>query len=53
VPIFLSTERNAHGLIGPIAADAFDETAIRAAIRANPLVKDPKRGSASGPSASR
>ena len=42
VPIFLSTERNAHGLIGPIAADAFDETAIREAIRANPLVKDPE-----------
>ena len=42
VPIFLPTERNAHGLIGPIAADAFDEKAIRAAIRANPLVKDPE-----------
>jgi ornithine decarboxylase/arginine decarboxylase len=42
VPIFLPTERNAHGLIGPIRADAFDEKAIRAAIRANPLVKDPE-----------
>jgi ornithine decarboxylase/arginine decarboxylase len=42
VPIFLSTERNAHGLIGPIRADAFDEKAIREAIRANPLVKDPE-----------
>ena len=42
VPIFLSTDRNAYGLIGPIAADAFDETAIREAIRANPLVKDPE-----------
>ena len=41
VPIFLPTERNAHGLIGPISADAFDETAIREAIRANPLVTDP------------
>jgi len=38
VPIFLPTERNAHGLIGPIRADAFDE----AAIRVNPLVKDPE-----------
>jgi ornithine decarboxylase/arginine decarboxylase len=41
VPIFLPTERNAHGLIGPISADAFDEAAIREAIRANPLVTDP------------
>ena len=42
IPIFLSAERNAHGLIGPIAADAFDEKAIREAIRVNPLVKDPE-----------
>ena len=41
IPIFLPTDRNAHGLIGPIHAEAFDETAIREAIRANPLVKDP------------
>jgi ornithine decarboxylase len=40
VPIFLPTDRNAYGLIGPIRADAFDETAIRERIRINPLVKD-------------
>ena len=42
VPIFLPAERNAYGLIGPIRADAFDETAIRERIRANPLVEDPE-----------
>jgi ornithine decarboxylase/arginine decarboxylase len=42
VPIFLPAERNAFGLIGPICADAFDETAIRERIRVNPLVKDPE-----------
>ncbi len=42
VPIYLPTERNAYGLIGPIRADALDETAIRERIRANPLVKDPE-----------
>jgi ornithine decarboxylase len=40
IPIYLPTDRNAYGLIGPIRAAALDETAIRAAIRANPLVKD-------------
>ncbi|MGD1016478.1 MAG: Orn/Lys/Arg decarboxylase N-terminal domain-containing protein [Roseiarcus sp.] len=40
VPIFLPADRNAYGLIGPIRADAFDETAIRERIRANPLVED-------------
>ena len=40
VPIFLSTDRNAYGLIGPIRADAFDESALRERIRANPLVTD-------------
>lgn len=42
VPIFLETDRNAQGLIGPIYTDAFDETAIREKIRTNPLVKDPE-----------
>jgi len=42
VPIFLPADRNAHGLIGPICADAFDEKAIRERIRVNPLVKDPE-----------
>jgi ornithine decarboxylase len=40
IPIYLSTERNAFGLIGPITPEALDETAIREAIRTNPLVKD-------------
>ncbi|THD46023.1 MAG: amino acid decarboxylase [Bradyrhizobium sp.] len=40
VPIFLPTDRNAHGLIGPIWAEAFDEQAIRRRIRDNPLVTD-------------
>ncbi len=40
VPIFLPTDRNAFGLIGPIRFDAFDETAIRDRIRDNPLVQD-------------
>ncbi|MBI3445300.1 MAG: amino acid decarboxylase [Magnetospirillum sp.] len=42
IPIFLETDRNAQGLIGPIYSDAFDEDAIRAKIRDNPLVKDPE-----------
>jgi ornithine decarboxylase len=42
IPIFLETTRNAHGLIGPIYREALDEEAIRARIRANPLVKDPE-----------
>ena len=42
IPIFLETDRNAQGLIGPICTAALDEEAIRAKIRANPLVKDPE-----------
>ncbi|RYC30921.1 amino acid decarboxylase [Lichenibacterium minor] len=41
IPVFLPTDRNAHGLIGPIYADAFDEERIRERIRDNPLVIDP------------
>jgi ornithine decarboxylase len=41
IPIFLETDRNAQGLIGPMYTDAFDEEAIREKIRSNPLVKDP------------
>ena len=41
IPIYLSTDRNAYGLIGPIRSEELDETAIRERIRANPLVKDP------------
>ncbi len=40
IPIFLETDRNAHGLIGPIFHEAFDETAIREKIRNHPLVAD-------------
>ena len=40
VPIYLSTDRNAHGLIGPIRPEDFDEDAIREQIRNNPLVTD-------------
>ena len=42
IPIFLPTQRNCHGLIGPIDVDALDETRIRVAIRDNPLVTDPQ-----------
>src|ERR1700761_180792 len=42
IPIFLETDRNAHGLIGPIYAEALDEAAIRDKIRRNPLVTDPE-----------
>jgi ornithine decarboxylase/arginine decarboxylase len=42
IPIFLPTDRNAHGLIGPIHPEALEESAIREAIRTNPLVKDPE-----------
>lgn len=41
IPIYLPTDRNVYGLIGPIQPAALDETAIRQAIRDNPLVKDP------------
>ncbi|KAA0572007.1 amino acid decarboxylase [Azospirillum sp. B21] len=41
IPVFLETERNAHGLIGPIDPRALDEETIRERIRRNPLVKDP------------
>ena len=40
VPIFLETDRNAYGLIGPIYPEALDEKRIREKIRRNPLVKD-------------
>lgn len=40
VPIFVETERNAHGLIGPMRLEALDEARLREAIRDNPLVAD-------------
>ena len=42
IPVFLETDRNAYGLIGPIYAEALDERAIREKIRTNPLVTDPE-----------
>ena len=41
VPIFMSTTRNAFGLIGPIDSQEFNEENLREKIRKNPLVKDP------------
>jgi ornithine decarboxylase/arginine decarboxylase len=41
-PIFVSTDRNSYGLIGPMNSADFDETALREKIRNNPLVKDPE-----------
>lgn len=40
IPIFLETDRNAHGLIGPIFHEALDEARIREKIRTHPLVAD-------------
>jgi len=49
IPVYLETDRNLHGLIGPIAHDALDEAAIRAKIRANPLVTDKSRADQARP----
>jgi ornithine decarboxylase len=40
IPVFLETDRNAHGLIGPIYHEALDETRIREKIRDHPLITD-------------
>ena len=40
IPIYLETDRNAHGLIGPIFHEALDETLIREKIRNHPLIAD-------------
>jgi ornithine decarboxylase len=40
IPIYLETDRNAHGLIGPIYHEAFDETRIREKIKNHPLIAD-------------
>ena len=40
IPIFLETDRNSYGLIGPIYHEALDEKAIREKIRLNPLIED-------------
>ena len=40
IPVYLETDRNAYGLIGPIDPEALDEDRLRAAIRTHPLVTD-------------
>src|SRR5271157_6465244 len=40
MPIYLETDRNAYGLIGPIDIEALDETRIREKIRNHPLIAD-------------
>src|SRR3984957_5038882 len=42
IPVFLETDRNAHGLIGPIDYNALDPERIREKIRVHPLVTDPE-----------
>jgi ornithine decarboxylase len=42
IPVYLQTDRNAYGMIGPIDFDALDEGRIRDSIRHNPLIKDPQ-----------
>ena len=42
IPIYLETDRNPQGLIGPIDYDALDEGKLRQQIRRNPLVTDPE-----------
>jgi ornithine decarboxylase len=42
IPVYLETDRNAHGLIGPIDYEALDEETIREKIRSNPLITDPE-----------
>jgi ornithine decarboxylase/arginine decarboxylase len=49
IPVYLETDRNLHGLIGPICPEAMDEAAIRQAIRDNPLVADKSRADAPRP----
>ena len=49
IPVYLPTDRNAYGLIGPIYPEGLDETAIREAIRTNPLVTDPEAWRAERP----
>src|ERR1700761_7706707 len=41
VPVYLETDRNCYGLIGPIYSEALDEAAIREKIRLNPHVTNP------------
>ena len=49
IPVFLPTARNPFGMVGAVDWDAWDEQAIRAAIRANPRVADKRRADAPRP----
>ena len=40
IPVYLETERNHHGMMGPINYNALDETAIREKIKTHPLITD-------------
>ncbi len=42
IPVFLETDRNPHGMIGPIYPEALDEVRIRDKIRNHPLITDPQ-----------
>jgi ornithine decarboxylase len=42
IPVYLETDRNSQGLIGPVDYHAWDEKNIREKIRNHPLVKDPE-----------
>ena len=41
IPVYLPTDRNLYGMVGPIDHAALDEARLRDAIRTNPLVTDP------------
>ena len=42
IPVYLETDRNAFGMIGPIYPEALDEARIRDKIRNHPLITDPE-----------
>ena len=42
VPVYLPTDRNVYGMVGPISHLALNEARLREAIRTNPLVQDPE-----------
>ena len=41
IPVYLETDRNNHGLIGPIDYGALDENYLRDKVKTHPLVRDP------------
>jgi ornithine decarboxylase/arginine decarboxylase len=41
IPVYIPTDRNTYGMVGPLDYTALDEIRLREAIRANPLVTDP------------